>query len=243
MKKFWPGPLSLVLPKNPNLPSVTTAGLDTVVVRYPKHKVAQAIIKASKTPIAAPSANISGRLSPTKADHAYRDLNTRVPMILDSGDIEYGLESTVVDCTSQTPTLLRPGSITLEMLAEVIPEISVTKAKTTKSPGMKYPHYATTAPITLFIGNPRNSAEALSKHLNNPNETAILWHSGDFSDLPYNLKLDANPIEAAPHLFNAMNELDQPNIKNILIQGYEDTGLGLAIMNRLEKAASKIIDV
>jgi L-threonylcarbamoyladenylate synthase len=244
IKAFWPGPLSLVLKKTEIVPPSTTANLNTVVIRCPNHPVAQALIKASETPLAAPSANLSGRISPTTASHAFADLNGRTSLIIDAGHIKYGLESTVVDCTGNQPVVLRPGSITLEMLQTIVPSTTLTAESTNKSPGMKYRHYAAVAPITLFTGPATKTAERIKSYLEtNTKTTAVLWHTGDFSSHHINIKLDRNPMEAAPELFSSMHELDKPEIEEILIQGYEDTGIGVAIMNRLHKAATTIIDV
>jgi L-threonylcarbamoyladenylate synthase len=241
--KFWPGPLSLVLPRHPDLPPITTAGLDTVVVRYPSHPIAQKLITASKTPIAAPSANLSGKVSPTRAEHVVADLDGRVSMIIDAGSIEYGLESTVVDCTSRTPEILRPGSITYEMLIEVVPTIKQYKTgKKIKSPGMKYRHYATDIPIILFTGNSKSTARTIKNYLKeNDDSVVLLWHDGGFGDLSLNHQLPSNSYEAGPLIFDALRTVDGSAGK-ILIQGYDKEGIGAAIMNRLEKAATEIIE-
>ncbi len=246
MKAFWPGPLSIVLPKNEELSDVVTAGLDTVVVRFPKHPIARALINESKTPIAAPSANLSGKVSPTRAEHVEEDLQGRVSLIIDGGEIEYGLESTVVDCTSNKPTILRPGSITIEELRRIIPETQSSNSKTTiRSPGTKYRHYAPEIPITLFVGSPQNTAKAISESVtkHGENSVVVLWHTGKFSSLSHNYRLPKNTYEAAPLLFHTLRTADIPKAKRILIQGYKTEEMGVAIMNRLEKAATKIIEV
>lgn len=248
MKAFWPGPLSLVLPKSKLLPAETTAGFDTVVVRFPKHPIAQALIEAAKTPIAAPSANLSGKVSPTRASHVIDDLEGRVPMIIDGGEIEYGLESTVLDCTTPNPIVLRPGSVTIEDLRKIVPQtetFSSTLEMNNKSPGMKYRHYAPEVPITLFIGRPKDTAKAIQKYIkSNPEESiVVLWYEGDFASIPHNYRLPTNTYEAAPLLFHTLRTADIPEAKRILIQGYDTEEMGAAIMNRLEKAATTIISV
>jgi L-threonylcarbamoyladenylate synthase len=244
IEKFWPGPLSLVLPKNSNLPPETTAGLDTVVVRYPNHPIAQSLITNSGTPIAAPSANISGKVSPTRVDHVIDDLYGRVPLIIDGGNIEYGLESTVVDCSGKEPIILRPGSITLEMIKELIPNTrNLTESDRQNSPGMKYRHYAPAVPITLFSGPSTSTKEAIAKYIKdkNPDEIVLIWHLGKFNHLPNQIQLPTNAFEAAPELFHSLRTADKIGIKEILVQGYDDDGVGAAIMNRLNKAATDIV--
>ncbi|MCA9360471.1 threonylcarbamoyl-AMP synthase [Candidatus Kaiserbacteria bacterium] len=246
IKEFWPGPLSIVFSKNINLPESTTAGLDSVVVRFPKHPVAQALIEAVGSPISAPSANLSGKVSPTRAEHVLEDLNGKIPLILDAGEIEFGLESTVVDCTSKIPVVLRPGSITLEMLKKVVPAtVSATTKESPKSPGMKYRHYAPDVPITLFTGNHIATAKAILEYISkhDKDSVVVMWHTGNFSQLPNNYRLPVNNYEAAPLLFHTLRTADIPTAKRILIQGYDSDGIGVAIMNRLEKAAEEIIRV
>ncbi len=244
MDRFWPGPLSLVLPKNMAVPAVTTAGLDTVVVRFPSHPIAQAIINSANTPIAAPSANLSGKVSPTSADHVIEDLINRIPFIIDGGDLEYGLESTVVDCTVEPPTILRPGSITLEQIKEIVPSIVYeSEHKTPRSPGMKYRHYSPSAPVILFCGDKSKTTQRMKEKLDriSDSKTIIIWHSGDFSRLPFNYQIPATSIEAAPRIYYALRAADSHKPDRIFIQSYEDTGVGHSIMNRLRKAASKIV--
>ena len=181
MKKFWPGPLTLLLPAHPNLPSCVTAGLSTVGVRFPAHPVAQALIEEAGFPLAAPSANLSGRPSPTTAQHVYDDLKGRIECIVDGGSSEVGLESTVVDLLREPPVILRPGGITQTMLREIVPEIAVYRPKKMQksaengceidedrpsTPGMKYKHYAPNAPVWLFsLKNPTGNVRQDSARL------------------------------------------------------------------------------
>jgi L-threonylcarbamoyladenylate synthase len=245
IKEFWPGPLSIVFHKHKNLPGITTAGLNTVVVRLPKHEVARKLIELAGTPIAAPSANTSGRISPTRAEHVLEDLDGKIPMILDAGSIEYGLESTVVDCTEKKPVILRPGSITLEMLKKIVPSTRLAdEDETPRSPGMKYKHYAPITPIILFTGPASQTAKAIKERLQTINNDAVvLWHSGKFDHLEHNYRLSSNPFEAAPMLFSTLREADPLPAKAIIIQGYNNDDIGAAIMNRLQKAATEIIEV
>ena len=160
MRAFWPGPMTLIFPKSPRVPREVTAGLDTVAVRMPSHPVARALISAAQTPIAAPSANRSGRPSPTTAAHVLEDMEGRIPLILDGGPCEVGLESTVVDVTGARPRILRPGGVTLEMLEGVVGDVDVDEGvlhqlqagSQARSPGMKYKHYAPKGEVTIVTG-------------------------------------------------------------------------------------------
>lgn len=244
MNTFWPGPLSLVLPKHRDLPSVTTGGLDTVVVRFPSHPVARALITAAKLPIAAPSANTSGKPSPTTATHVKADLDGKIPLIIDAGPVAVGLESTVVDCTTDTLTILRPGAVTSEMLRIVIPDIATSTAgDTMRSPGMKYRHYAPATPVVLFRGQPTDTTTAMHQFLLHHERAAIMWHDGDFAHYKTQIQLPKDPVAAATKIFASLRTLDEQRPSHILVQGYDEDGIGAAIMNRLEKAASQTISV
>jgi L-threonylcarbamoyladenylate synthase len=163
-ERFWPGPLTLVLPRENNVPLITTGGLDTVAVRVPSHPVARALIEASDRPIAAPSANRSGRPSPTRAEHVREDLDGRIELILDGGPTPVGVESTVLDMTTEPPMLLRPGGVTLEQLRDCLGEVAVLKgdgeAAAGRSPGLRYRHYAPRAQVILVDRGTGESAVA-----------------------------------------------------------------------------------
>ena len=238
---FWPGPLSIVLPKHPHIPAVATAGLDTVVVRFPAHPAAQALISAAG-PLAAPSANRSGKVSPTMAAHVFADLQNKIPLILDGGAIEYGLESTVVDATTAPAVILRPGSITREQLEPVVPTIDVAEAEKSvqRSPGMKYRHYAPDTPMILFQGPAEQTIEQIRARTLEEPQAFVIWHEGEnvFSN---HLQLPVDPTLAAPKIFTALRSADARNASVILFQGFPKTGIGAAIFNRLEKAASEIL--
>lgn len=245
MDTFWPGPLSLVLQKHPLVPDITTGGLNTVVVRHPAHQVAQALITAFGKPIAAPSANLSGKISPTSAQHVLTDLHDRIPLIIDGGPSTFGLESTVVDCTTHPFIILRPGSVTYEQLRAVVPDILPHSTDAVpRSPGMKYRHYSPTAPVILFDGEPHATNTAMQQYLDkHPSQSvAIMWHFGRSMENKVNFQLSPEPEKAAPRLFAALRSLDETHPDVILIQGYGETGLGAAVMNRLRKAATTIID-
>lgn len=256
MARFWPGPLTLVLSRSELVPAVLTAGLETVAVRVPDHPVARALIRAAGVPIAAPSANISGKPSPTLASHAVRDLSGKIEMILDAGEANIGLESTVLDLTSTPPTLLRPGGVTLEMLREVLGEISehaVVRGKETEiveavAPGMKYRHYAPKAGLILVEGE----KEAVRKKLielvavlreEGKRVGAITLGQGALPGVELQVEAGGGSTEMAHNLFRILREFDEEEIDVILAEGVPGTGLGLAIMNRLKKASFRVYKV
>jgi len=247
-KRFWPGPLTLILKKRANVPDATTAGLDTVAIRCPSHPVAQKLIRACGVPIAAPSANLSGRPSSTAFSHVVADLNGRVDAIIDGGDSPIGLESTVLDLTSEIPTILRPGSITKSMieatLGSVVLDGSAKKSTDApRSPGMKYTHYAPQGEVVLLYGEMTAIAAYVNAEIKRLPElkTAVIcatdYHAlfeGGFV-LPIGL-IDA-PEEVAKHLFSALREMDERHMERIYIHAFQETEIGAAIMNRLLKAA------
>ena len=239
---FWPGPLSLVLHKKDTIPAATTAGLDTVVLRCPEHPVARALITAADVPMSAPSANRSGRPSPTRAEHVQSDLAGRIQLILDGGAVEYGLESTVIDCTGRTPTILRSGSITREQLAEHVElaEPSVeTASSAPRSPGLRHRHYAPTTPLILAL-----DASAMHRFLAgepHPERCAVIHHSPLAAHAGVTRRLPADPELAAPLLFDAIRTLDAERPTQLLIEGYPETGVGQAVMDRLRRGASAIL--
>ncbi len=249
MGRFWPGPLTLVLKKSKALPKATTAGLDTVAVRMPRNRVALDLIASSGVPIAAPSANISGRPSPTSAQHVLQDLSGKIDAILDGGTASIGVESTVLDLTSRVPTILRPGGLTAEELYKVIGRIRLTPPKTKgkpRSPGMKYRHYAPRARMILVEGseeNLRRKIQALALRLKGKigilasKENAPYYRAQDMEILGSRKNLS----EVARNLFGALRRLDARS-DVIIAEGFEDVGIGRAVMNRLRKAASKRIE-
>ncbi|MCS7134657.1 MAG: L-threonylcarbamoyladenylate synthase [Candidatus Pacearchaeota archaeon] len=257
IRNFWPGPLTLILKASKIVPKVTTAGLDTIAIRMPNHKVALDLIKACGKPIAAPSANLSGRPSPTLAQHVIQDLYGKIDLILDAGPTDIGVESTVLDLSSPTPQILRPGGITFEKLKKVLKDLVVHPVaigkKTTilaKSPGLKHKHYAPKAKMIVVEGKNRikKIKELAMKNIYEGKKIGILAISKQLNTLKKNcivkffgknksLKL------VAKNLFKLLRELDEEKVDLIIAEGVEDTGLGLAIMNRLRKAAGyKIIN-
>ncbi|ABO51668.1 translation factor SUA5 [Desulforamulus reducens MI-1] len=260
MKKFWPGPLTLVVPRASHIPREVTGGLATVAVRMPHHPVALALIKASGVPIAAPSANKSGRPSPTNAEHVKLDLQGCIDAILDGGPAGLGLESTVLDLTGAAPVILRPGGVTYEQLLEALGDVTIdpsalgerlSKDKAPRSPGMKYKHYAPAAPLILFEGEPEKvkaaiveRAEELLKGGKRVGILATEEHAQDYPPDSKILKIGSrkNPAGVAAMLFKRLREFDQLQVDVILTEGFETKGIGLAVMNRLRRAAGERIE-
>lgn len=259
MQNFWPGALTIVLKKSDIIPYATAGGLDTVAIRLPNNNIARALIKECGFPIAAPSANISGKPSPTNATHVFKDLNGKIDMILDGGNCELGLESTVVEVLEDKVTILRPGNITKEMIEEICGQVFIDKAilqkdlnVLPKSPGMKYKHYAPKGEITIFNGAIENVCEKILNLLSEDNENcvAILCEEALFKYKQFekyktlNIGSIKNEAQIAKNLFYMLRECDNINAKKIYIQSFNDTGIGFAIMNRLKKAAAyNIINV
>lgn len=245
---YWPGPLTMIFPKADCIPAETTGGLDTVAVRFPSHPVAMELIRRAGVPVAAPSANRSGRPSTTTARHCVEDLTGRVDLIVDGGSCPIGLESTILDMSGDRPRLLRPGAITREMIAETLgslPEEDVAlkgplaPGVRPKAPGMKYRHYAPKAPVTVVAGEPAQSAVYIQAHAQ-PEDGIICFD--EFAPLfgaHYVEKLGpaADKGEQARHIFDALRAFDHTPVKAIWAQCPDPSGLGLAIANRLNKAA------
>lgn len=254
IRTFWPGPLTLVVPKSELIPDEVTAGLDTVAVRMPSHPVAAALIRAAGCPIAAPSANISGKPSPTNARDVAEDMTGKIAGILDGGSCGIGVESTVVDTTSPIPTILRPGGITREMLegllgvVEVDPALAGDSAVRPKSPGMKYRHYAPQSPMYLYEGSGAGAqlAAAALRGREKGLRIGILCDEKT-GDLLRNM-LHKDPSvqilawgqgtgDLAEHLYELLREFDRSSPQMILSMGVPERDLGLAVMNRLRKSA------
>ncbi|MBE3583217.1 MAG: threonylcarbamoyl-AMP synthase [Limnochordaceae bacterium] len=258
---FWPGPLTMVMPRSPQIPLTTTGGLETVAVRLPSHPVARELIAAADCPIAAPSANRSGRPSPTRAQDVYEDMAGRIPLILDGGECSVGVESTVLDVTTSPPTVLRPGGITVEMLRRVLGEVQVDPAVLAlqpvvgpaRSPGMKYRHYAPKAPAWLFEGEPAAVTQAMAaeakRRLDQGERLGLLVCAETAAALKEVLPARGDqlvwrvpgsrqhPEQLAHAIFTLLREMDREQVEAILIEGVPATGMGLAVMNRLRKAA------
>lgn len=246
-EKFWPGPLTMILPRRDCVPLRTTGGLDTVGVRCPDHPVTRAIIAAADTPVAAPSGNTSGRPSPTCARHMMEDMMGKIDGIVDGGDCAVGVESTIIDLTVQPPRLLRPGGLPLEALESVLGEVAVDKAvrqkladgEKAKAPGMKYRHYAPRAAVTVVTGTPRRSAAYIREHL--PAGAGVICFD-EYAHLfgghiVHRLGAASDKLAQAQHVFDALRTFDDTDVTAIYAQCPDESGLGLAVSNRLKKAA------
>ena len=253
-RRFWPGPLTLVLPRRSTVNTAVTAGLDTVAVRMPAHAVALGLIEAARRPIAAPSANRSGRPSPSTAQHVLEDLEGLVEWVLDAGPTGVGVESTVLDLSVEPPVVLRPGGVSLESLREVLGRVELVghepgAGETPRSPGLKYRHYAPEAPVVVLDGSPRAVAESVRRRLTESARLGLLLTDETLAwleargALPHPAAVvvragSRHDVEGiARRLFAALRELDRAGCDLILAEAVEDRGLGVAVNNRLRKAA------
>lgn len=253
MEAFWPGPLTLVVNKSEIVPDAVSAGLATVAVRFPANKFAQQLIKACGCPVAAPSANISGRPSPTNAQDVWEDMQGKVAAVLDGGNCGIGLESTVVDTTEPVPVILRPGGITYEMLTEVLGAVEIDPALQgdanykPKAPGMKYRHYAPKSAMYLLDGEAANYlSKCVTNALNEGKRVGVLCSKATAEALLANGNSSENLLvaswgesleELAANLFYLLRDFDRTMPDVILAEGVSESGIGLAVMNRMRKAA------
>lgn len=250
--KFWPGPLTLILEKKDIVPMETSANLNTIGIRMPNNYVALKLIEFSGMPIAAPSANISGRPSPTTLEVCVEDLEGKVDYIIGGEKCDVGLESTIVDCTVNPPIVLRPGGVTLEMLHEIDENIQIDKGLLRndvnfkpKAPGMKYRHYAPNAKLKIIMGNRKKTIEKINEMVHNyideGKKVGILSteESKDAYKLGEKIVIGSytDLKEIANNLFEALRKFNELGVDIILAEGFEEKGLGIAIMNRLNKAA------
>jgi L-threonylcarbamoyladenylate synthase len=231
-RRFWPGPLTLVLPRRRDckVSLLATAGLDSVALRVPAHKIAQTLLMMAGVPLAAPSANPSGRLSPTVADHVLGDLGDKVEFVIDDGPCAIGIESTVLSLLDDKPRILRPGAVTAEQIAEALQEpvdvaAGAEDAAAPRSPGRLLSHYAPSLPVRLNAAAAETGEALLGFGPNAPNEAANLSATGDLQ-------------EAAANLFAMLRQLDDPKFRAIAVMPVPETGLGLAINDRLRRAAA-----
>ena len=256
-EKYWPGPLTMILPKADIVPKETTGGLDSVAVRFPSDRIAQELILAAGGYVAAPSANTSGRPSPTTADHVWQDLNGKIEMIIDGGQVGIGLESTIVDFTEDVPVVLRPGYISLEMLQDTLGDVRMDKGLIAadskvrpKAPGMKYRHYAPKADLAIVEG----SEEAVVAKINQlaaeakarGEQVGIIATDETKDRYPEGLVVSIGSRKEeesiAHHLYEVLRDFDQSAVKSIYSEAFYTPRMGQAIMNRLLKAAGhKII--
>lgn len=249
MKRFWPGPLTLVMPRSASVPNCVTAGLDTVAIRMPSHPVALSLIDAAGLPIAAPSANRSGRPSPTRGQHVIEDLDGLIAGIIIGPESQFGVESTVLDVSGEIPEILRPGGVTREMLLEIYSEVRVDPAlesvdtkQIPKSPGQKYRHYAPKAKMTVMQGSLSFKKKCALAALKENSGKGVVLASDELADLlpdqnVWNLGSYDCPEIAANRLFDLLRMCDARKIQWILAEGYKEEGLGAALMNRMRKAA------
>jgi len=251
---LWPGPLTLILPRGERVPHIVTAGMETVAVRMPSHPVARALITALGSPIAAPSANRFMHISPTTAGHALADLNGRVPLILDGGSCDVGVESTILDLSAEVPIILRPGGVSLEALCAVLPEVrppvkreSAPEEQAQKAPGQLSMHYAPVIPLLLFDGSEEAMRAAMLAELRQRRErgerVGVLVADADLaafeaSDaLVYTLGKAEHPAQVAARLFASLRALEEADVQVILCRNFAAHDLGLAIRDRLGRAA------
>ncbi|QXM07377.1 L-threonylcarbamoyladenylate synthase [Crassaminicella indica] len=252
MERFWPGPITIILKRTDKIPDVITAGLDTVAIRMPSHPIANKLIEMAGVPVAAPSANLSGKPSPTKAEHVIHDLKGKVDVIISGGNCDVGLESTVVDMTGNIPMILRPGGVTKEHLEEIFEKVEVDKAieegnqaLTPKSPGMKYTHYSPQAEVIILEGDMESVVKAIHKLQEEKeaqglrvgimctDETKKLYKNGVVISMGSRKDL----ATIANHLFAVLRQFDAAGVDIIYAEGVEQKLLGHAVMNRMIKAA------
>lgn len=245
IERFSPGPLTYILPSNGSCATNVTAGLDTIGVRIPDHPVALQLLKSVQLPIAAPSANLSGRPSPTTGDHVWNDLHGKIAGLLDGGATGVGVESTVIDCTEEIPVILRPGGVTKEQLEEAVGTVNVDPAlrneeEQPKSPGMKYKHYAPDVALWLVAGPPPHIQAVIDKERSCGKRIGVLASTNTLQMLQadQSVSLGCNLEEVATNLYDALRSFDKENVDIIICETFKETGLGQAIMNRLKKASS-----
>ena len=258
-EEFWPGPLTMVFKKSERIPYRTTGGLESVAIRMPSNKIARELIEAAGVPIAAPSANSSGRPSPTKAAHVIYDLDGKIDMVIDGGEVDIGIESTIVDVTTEVPVILRPGFITEKMLSEaigrveideVVKSLSPDKDLKPKAPGMKYRHYAPRGKMTIYKGSHSKVVERINEEISKleGKKTGVLATDETKSyyraDIIISLGSREDGESIAHNLFDALRKFDDDDVEFIYSEGFDENKLGFAIMNRLHKSAGyNIINV
>lgn len=239
IEKFFPGPLTIVLPKSPSVPFAATAGLDTIGIRMPRNELAKQFLKACGMPVAAPSANISGRPSPTSWQAVFEDLNSRIDCILQGETTEIGLESTVVDCTGDVPMLLRTGAVSLEMLRWIVPEIQIYQPhadEVPRSPGLKHKHYAPDARVILV--DFKSEISNLKFEIADSGFKAFIGLNKPEADFEL-LKICSTAEEYAASFFEFFRECDRLKIDAIYCEAVEEVGIGTALMDRLRRAAAR----
>lgn len=251
--ELWPGPMTLIFKKSKSIPDAVTAGGDTVAIRFPSDQIARALITEADTPIAAPSANISGRPSPTNASDVYQDMDGIIPVIIDGGESNIGIESTVIDLSGVEPIILRPGFYTYEFLKDILSDMRlddslVDSSKIPKSPGQKYKHYAPKAKLRVFIGEdvPTHLLSEAEKYKSDGKKVGILAFEEDkerFNSYPYISLGSRKDLSTMSHvLFSSLREMDRLGVDIILAEGVKEKHLGKSIMNRMKKAAANDVN-
>ncbi len=247
MDRFWPGPLTLILPKSANVPEGVTGGLDTVAVRMPQNRIALALIRALGHPIAAPSANLSGRPSATTAGHVLHDFAGKIDMVLDGGPVAVGVESTVLDLSRRPPAILRPGAVTPEDLAPFLARVVMGRrgAGSRRSPGTRYRHYSPRARVTLAdAGDQGAIARLVDRYHGGDRKVAVVVTGARFdysgTARPIVRLMPRDLDEYARRIFAVLRELDELAVDEIIIEKTEEKGIGMAIMDRLKRAAARV---
>ncbi|PRP88790.1 translation factor [Planoprotostelium fungivorum] len=265
-EELWPGAITFLFPKSDRVPDNVTAGQPTVAVRMPSHPIAKYLIETAGVPVAAPSANVSGRPSPTKAEHVLQDLDGIIPCVIDGGNTNYGLESTVLDINRDPPLILRPGGVTFEQLKKLIPNVQVYErsvhgsqmAEKPATPGLKYRHYSPNALVLLFEYNSDPTVTSLKEKMKKRVEELkregkrigiIHVHSGVKMDeewmgdqvIVYPLGDESRPDVVAQGIFSALRSLDDKKVDCIMVEGISEENEGMAVMNRVRKAAAETI--
>lgn len=245
IRTFWPGPLTLVLKRKPNVAPSVSAGLSTVAIRMPRNKIALELIRFSSTPIAAPSANASGTPSPTTASHVLDDLRGRIDLVLDGGATNIGIESTVLDMTSDRPVILRPGWITQEMLSQVIGpvEYATSEEELRRSPGTRHRHYSPVSKVIVVEhGSSPGLIERVCRDRLKDGAVGFIGHTRiDIEDPNFkSIILKENPNDYARWIYSALRSLDEQHISAIIVEGISEAGEGAAVMDRLRRAASPV---
>ena len=245
-KKFWPGPLTIVLHRRQNVPNIVTAGLDTVALRVPNHLLTLELLNKYGGGLVGPSANISGKPSPTTADHVYHDLKGKIDLILDAGPTSIGVESTVLDVTCHPPLILRLGGLSREEIEGEVGLVNLTTVDAIlgRSPGTRHRHYAPNARIILFPSSDRSEFERILREQKNRHQKiGAITYSKIFAEIeptPLHIRLESSLEQVARHLFRALREFDSLDVDVILIESVPLEGLGAAIMDRLQKAAQQV---
>jgi len=248
IEQFTPGPITFVLPSNGVCAKNVTAGLDTIGIRIPNHPVARQLLKEVNLPLAAPSANLSGKPSPTTADHVWEDLNGKIEGLMDAGPTGVGVESTVIDCTQSIPMILRPGGITKDQLEHVVGEVLTDSAlmdqsNQPKSPGMKYKHYSPEVPLILVEGGTLTLQRYIDSAKRENKRVGVLASTRKIEQLTADevINLGENMNEVASHLYDGLRTFKRGQVDIIFCEAFDKKGIGVAVMNRLEKAATDYI--